>query len=59
MDNIAIETVLGNGSAKPAESSADDVTLPTPEQVALICSTWKVVKEEVTLEAAGLILFTK
>lgn len=71
MDNIEIKTsmlsdgtsMLSDGSSKPADPDSPVEDAPSSElsehQVKLIVSTWKIVKDSVTLEKAGIILFTK
>lgn len=67
MDNIEIKTtMLNNQSSKPdPDSPVEDTPVKdTPSnlsggQIKLIVSTWKIVKGNVTLEDAGMILFKK
>ena len=61
MDNIEVKQdsiVNGEGKTDYSTGKAELVAL-TEKQAMLIQETWKVVKEKVTLDVAGIILFEK
>ena len=61
MDNIEVKQdsiVNGEGKTDNSTGEAELVAL-TGKQVMLIQETWTVIKEQVTLDVAGIILFEK